>query len=145
MFGKLTTTYLLGGCKDEPPDSAVERLLAITDGAEIARWMQFPTALWLFVLVPGDPESGAFYLLDRKSGCWYWVDFEDDKYGGYSLADFDCLMKNCHFARLVEQPRLLGTCRWEVRPGVGPELLGPMPRVRSGHGRFNLTRRELSA
>ncbi len=147
MFGRLTATSLFGGCKDDVPDSAVGKLLAITDGAEIARWVQFPRALLLFVVVPGDPESGAFYVLDRKSGTWYWVDFEDDKYGGYSLADFDCLMHGCHFARLMEQPRLLDTCRWHVTPGVGPELLGPVPRERrrDRHGRFNLTTAALPA
>ncbi|MGH9448983.1 MAG: hypothetical protein ACRD11_00410 [Terriglobia bacterium] len=102
--------------------------MKITDGAEIARWVQFPSALLLFVVVPGDPESGAPHVLDRKSSTWYMVDFEDDKYGGYSEADFECLMNACRFARLAEQPRLLETCRWRVTPGAGPELLCAIPR-----------------
>lgn len=150
MFGKVTVFFSVEVRKDEPLDSAVAKLLAVTDGAEIARWMEFPRALLLFVVVPGDSESGAFYVLDRKSGTWYWVDFEDEKYGGYSEADFECLMKDCHFVRLVEQPRLLDTCRWEVRPGVGPELLGVVPQKRRRgqtrfNGRFNLTRSGLPA
>ncbi len=146
MFGKMTLTTMAELRKDEPLESAVAKFMEITDGAEIARWVQFPGALLLFVVVPGDPESGAFYVLDRKSGTWRWVDFEDEKYGGYSEADFECLMKACRFARLVEQPRLLETSAWKVAPGVGPELLGAVPRrPRRQEGKFNLTSARLLA
>jgi len=139
-FGKVMATSLIEICKSETLDSAVAKLMVITDGAEIARWVQFPRGLLLFVVVPGDPESGAFYVLDRKRGTWYWVDFEDQKYGGYSEEDFECLMKGCRFARLVEQPQLFETCRWRVTPEEGPELMGLIPRksYRSMH-RINLT------
>jgi hypothetical protein len=140
MFGKLTSTTLLELPKLEPLESAVSKLLAITDGAEIARWVEFPRGLMLFVVVPGDSESGAFYVLDRKCGTWYWVDFEDQKYGGYSEADFECLMNGCRFARLIEQPQLLELCRWRVGPEEGPELLGAQPRKsRRWERKFNLT------
>jgi len=33
----------------------------------------------LLLLVPGDPDSGAVYMLDRKKGIWYAVDFEVDQ------------------------------------------------------------------
>lgn len=139
MFGKMTVSKLLETCQGEGLDSSAAKLLEITDGAEVARWLQFPASLMLFVVVPGDPESGAVYLLDRKSGAWYWVDFEDEKYGGYSEADFDCLMKSCRFARLVEQPRLLETAVWCVTAGVGPELLGVVPRPARRRHQSNLT------
>jgi len=54
----------------------------------------------LFLLVPGDPESGAVYVLDRKAGTWYSVDFDDNQCGGYSVSHLEELLKNCHFARL---------------------------------------------
>jgi hypothetical protein len=140
MFGNLMASSLVEVHKDEPLDSTVAKLLAITDGAEIARWVQFPRGLLLFVVVPGDPESGAFYVLDRKSGTWYWVDFEDEKYGGYSAADFESLMKAGRFARLIEQPQLLSLCRWKVTTENGPELLGAVPRKsRRSNYRVNLT------
>ncbi|MGH9445841.1 MAG: hypothetical protein ACRD3O_08960 [Terriglobia bacterium] len=140
MFGKMNLSEILQIRKDEPLDSAVAALVELTDGAEIARWVQFPGALLVFAVVPGDPESGAFYVFDRKSSTWYWVDFEDDKYGGYSEADFECLMNACRFARLAEQPRLLETCRWLVTPGAGPELVCAIPRKSPrGERRFNLT------
>jgi hypothetical protein len=140
MFGKVTAISVVEVRKDETLDSAVAKLLAITDGAEIARWVQFPRGVLLFVVVPGDPESGAFYVLDRKTGTWYWVDFEDEKYGGYSEADFECLLNAGRFARLIEQPQLLSLCRWKVTSEDGPELLGAVPRRswRSEH-KFNLT------
>ena len=140
MFGNITISSLVEVRRDEPLDSAVAKLLGITDGAEVARWIEFPRALLLFVVVPGDPESGAFYVLDRKSGTWHWVDFEDQEYGGYSKTDFDRLLKAGRFARLVEQPQLLSLCRWKVTPEEGPELLGAMPRKPRRLGRaFNLT------
>lgn len=140
MFGKVTVTSLVEVRKDESLSSAVAKLLAITDGAEIARWVQFRTGLLVFVVVPGDPESGAFYVLDRKAGTWYWVDFDDQKYGGYSEADFECLMKVGRFARLIEQPQLLSLCRWKVTSEDGPELLGAAPRTaRRWERRLNLT------
>lgn len=140
MFGKLTATSLIEVQKEEMLDSAVAKLLALTDGGEVARWVQFSRGLLLFVVVPGDPESGAFYVLDRKSGTWYWVDFEDQKYGGYSEADFECLMKAGRFARLIEQPQLLSLCLWKVTSEEGPELLGAVPRkARRCERRLNLT------
>lgn len=146
MFGKVTTFTVVETRRDEPLDSAVAKLLAITDGAEIARWVEFPRALLLFVVVPGDLESGAVYVFDRKSGIWYWVDFEDDKYGGYSEADFECLMKTGRFTRLVEQPQLLSHCRWSVTPEQGPELLGAIPRKSRRFARtVHLTNTALSA
>jgi hypothetical protein len=146
MFGKMNYTEVLGLPKEEPAESAVAKLLAITDGAEIARWVQFRAGLLVFLVVPDDPESGAFYLSDRKAGVWYWVDFEDDKYGGYSEADFECLMNACRFARLVERPQLLETCQWRLVPGAGPELLCTLPRKseRREH-KFDLTSSAIQA
>jgi len=61
-------------------------------------------------------------LLDRKRGTWLWIDFKDDRYGGYSRADLDRLLEKCHFLRLVERPGLLrSNLRWVVQPGSAPE------------------------
>ena len=140
MFGTVTAISVVEVRKDEMLDSAVAKLLAITDGAEIARWVQFPRGVLLFVVVPGDAESGAFYVLDRKAGTWYLVDFEDEKYGGYSEADFECLIRAGRFARLIEQPQLLELYRWRVAPDEGPELLGVHPRKSwRSERKFNLT------
>jgi hypothetical protein len=124
MFGPMNVNPLIrirpGGPDDRSDlDRAVSSLLDQTDHPEIVRWVQFPTAVLLFLVIPGDPEGGAFYVFDRKSGTWFWVDFDDQKYGGYAISDFEDLVKRTHFLRLVEQPGLL-ECggQWFVQPGT---------------------------
>ncbi len=123
MFGCVNIEPMLRLCEGpgKPvPDlaSAVAQLLQLTEQPQVVRWIQFPAAVLLFLVVPDDPESGAFYVYDRKRGTWFWVDFEDDKFGGYNVADFERLVKQSHFLRLVEQPWLL-ECdgKWFVQPG----------------------------
>ncbi|HJT68642.1 MAG TPA: hypothetical protein VJ731_00505 [Terriglobales bacterium] len=107
-------------------EGAVGRLLELTDHAKIEKWMQFPTALFVFLLVPGDPESGAFYVYDRCARIWYWLDFDDQKYSGYTISDFDQLVRECRFLDLVEQPRLLaGKEPWFVTAGSRPQRIRP--------------------
>ena len=123
MFGQMNVDPLIrlqprGSDDHSDLDRAVSALLAKTDHPEIARWIQFPAAVLLFLVVPGDPEGGAFYVFDRKRRTWFWVDFDDQKYGGYAIADFEELVKRSPFLRLIEQPRLLeGGGRWFVQPG----------------------------
>jgi hypothetical protein len=98
MFGEMTLDPLIqlqSECSDDRCDlvRAVSVLLAKTDHPEIARWVQFPAAVLLFLVIPGDPEGGAFYVFDRKHRTWFWVDFEDLKYGGYAIAVFEELAK----------------------------------------------------
>ena len=123
MFGQMTVDPLIqlqaGGSDDRSDlDRAVSALLDRTDHPEIARWVQFSAAVLLFLAVPGDPESGAFYVFDRKRKTWFWIDFDDQEYGGYAEAHFDDLVKRSHFLCLVEQPSLL-ECggQWFVQPG----------------------------
>ena len=123
MFGQMNVDPILR-LHDVPgkpaPDleSAVARALEATGQPKAVRWVQFPSAVLVFLVVPGDAESGAFYVYDRRSGTWFWVDFEDNKFGGYNEADFERLVKESHFLRLVEQPWLL-ECdgKWYVQPG----------------------------
>jgi hypothetical protein len=42
-----------------------------------------------------------------KAGFWYAIDFDDEEYGGYNLKQFEALVKECSFLRLVERPGLL--------------------------------------
>ena len=123
MFGQMNVDPILRLHNDQgrpAPDleSAVARLLVATEQPKVVRWIQFPSAVLVFLVVPGDAESGAFYVYDRRSGTWFWVDFEDNKFGGYNEADFERLVKETHFLRLVEQPWLL-ECdgKWYVQPG----------------------------
>jgi hypothetical protein len=123
MFGQMNVEPLLRLQNDQgkpAPDleSAMARLLEVTEQPKVVRWIQFPAAVLVFLVVPHDPESGAFYVYDRKRGTWFWVDFEDNKFGGYNEADFERLVMESHFLRLVEKPWLL-ECdgKWFVQPG----------------------------
>ena len=117
MFGRVTATPLVRLDAGKELEMAVAELLATTDYPQIARWIQFPTATMLFLLVPNDPESGAIYVYDRRDGVWYWVDFQDQKYSGYNLTDLDVLLEQCQFLQLVENPHLLRDKQWFVTPG----------------------------
>jgi hypothetical protein len=127
MFGKMSVVPIVDLAfmpedVDGSVDGAVARLLEVTDHPAIAKWVQFPKALFVFLIVPGDLESGAFYIYDRRSRIWFWLDFEDEKFGGYTVSDFDSLVRECRFLDLVEQPQsLLGQNRWVIQPGVRPE------------------------
>ncbi|HEX5423745.1 MAG TPA: hypothetical protein VFW94_09370 [Candidatus Acidoferrales bacterium] len=102
-------------------DRAVARLLELTDQPRIERWVQFPKALLVFLVVAGDPESGAVYVYDRRAKVWYWIDFDDTKFGGYSIVDFDHLVRECHFLDIVEHLTLLvEKDSWIVEDGARP-------------------------
>jgi hypothetical protein len=103
-------------------DGAVARLLDATDHPKIEKWVQFPKALFVFLVVPGDTESGAFYIYDRHARIWFWVDFDDEKFGGYTVSDFDQLIRECRFLDIVEHPHLLvGKNQWVVELGLRPQ------------------------
>jgi hypothetical protein len=102
--------------------TSVGALIKVAENPEILHWIEFPNSLLLFLLVPGDPESGAVYVLDRKKGTWYSVDFEDKQFGGYSVEQFEMLLKECGFLDLVERPGLWCTgLAWVLSPGKAPE------------------------
>lgn len=125
MFGHMKAEPILrvrGAC---PVEDAVVALIKATDDAQAVRWVEFPAALLVFVMVTGDPQSGAFYVLDRKSGTWLWVDFEDEKYGGYSIGEFEALVRDYDFLSLVERPGLLkGGLGWLLQLGEPAETVG---------------------
>lgn len=127
MFGKTNVVRIADlrcAAKDAggSVDGAIAKLLDLTEYPRIEKCVQFPKALFVFLVVPGDPESGAFYVYDRRARVWYWVDFDDEKFGGYSVGDFDRLVRECRFLDLVEQPRLLtGKAPWIVTPGSRPQ------------------------
>ena len=126
MFGKMNVLPVvdLRNAPDEVgrcSDAAVARLLDATEHPTIAKWVQFPKALFLFLVVAGAPESGAFYVYDRFARIWFWIDFDDEKFGGYTVSDFDGLVRECRFLDIVERPHLLASQnRWIVEPGLRP-------------------------
>ena len=125
MFGHMKAQPILT-VASSPIEPAVAALLAATENAQLARWIEFPASMLLFATVPGDPNSGAFYVLDRKTGTWFWVDFEDQEYGGYCASDFDLLVHEYDFLSLVERPALLrASPGWLLEPGKPAEMAAP--------------------
>jgi hypothetical protein len=122
MFGRMMVTPILQVGADADLHTAITALLQAAEQAEIVRWIEFPASVLLFLLVPGDPESGAIYVLDRKQGTWYAVDFDDEQFGGYSVNQLDQLLSECRFLDLVERPSLWRTgLSWCVERGQVPE------------------------
>jgi hypothetical protein len=112
-----------------PVEEAIGSLIKATDEAQAVRWLEFPAAVLLFVIVPEDTQSGAFYVLDRRTGTWLWVDFEDEQYGGYSIGDFEALVREYDFLSLVERPGLLkGGLGWLLQADKPAEMVGANKR-----------------
>lgn len=125
MFGHMKAEPILS-IGASSAEQAVDALLRVTDNAQPIRWIEFPGAILVLVLVPGDQDSGALYVLDRKTGTWFWIDFEDEQYGGYNASDFDLLVNEYDFLSLVERPGLLrATPGWLLEPGKPAEMAHP--------------------
>ncbi len=122
MFGRMMIEPLVQVDPGADLQTAMAALVKVTETVEIVRWIEFPASVLLFLLVPGDSESGAVYVLDRKKGTWYAVDFEDEQFGGYSVSQLETLLKECNFLDLIERPGLWRTgLQWVVLPGMVPE------------------------
>jgi len=92
----MTVTLILQAGANADLQTAIASLSKAAEPAEIVRWIEFPNSVLLFLLVPGDPESGASYILDRKTGTWYSVDFDDTQYGGYRVSHLEELRVRRH-------------------------------------------------
>jgi hypothetical protein len=126
MFGHMTATPILSDTRRCSVEETVKALSEATEGAIPMRWIEFPTSVLVFAAVAGNPESGAFYVLDRRTGTWLWVDFEDEQYAGYEVRDFDLLVHEYDFLSLVERPALLSAAPgWRLEPGKPAEMAGP--------------------
>ena len=122
MFGRMMVEPLVQVDLGADLQSTVAALIKVAENVEIVRWIEFPASVLLFLLVPGDPDSGAVYVLDRKKGTWYAVDFEDEQFGGYSVSQLEMLLNDCKFLDLIERPGLWRAgLPWLVLPGTVPE------------------------
>ena len=66
MFGQMTVEPVVQVDPGVDLQIAVAALTKVADNVEIVRWIELPASVLLFLLVPGDPDSGAVYGLDRK-------------------------------------------------------------------------------
>ena len=120
MFGRMMVEPVVHVYPGVDLQTAVTALIKVAENVEIVRWIELPASVLLFLLVPGDPESGAAYVLDRKNGTWYAIDFEDEQFGGYSVSQLEKLLNDCKFLDLIERPGLWRSgLRWMVLPECG--------------------------
>ena len=123
MFGRMMVEPVVRVDPGVDLQTAVATLLKVAESVEIVRWIELPASVLLFLLVPGDPESGAAYVLDRKNGTWYAIDFEDEQFGGYSVSQLEELLNDGKLLDLIERPGLWRTgLSWLVLPGKPPEV-----------------------
>ncbi len=84
-------------------------IFAFLDWAEgiATRWIQMPTGVLLFVMVPDDPRSGACYIHDRRRGVFHLLDLPGESNGQLTTGDFDRLVRGHHLLNMVRRPWLL--------------------------------------
>ena len=145
MFGRMSAMPFVRLDAGKELEVAVAELLAATDYPEIARWIQLPRGLMLFLMVPGDrtrsqkPEvrkrhteaevrkSGSEQAAtNQRSGVGKWHRRHDGQPridGGYSLTELEVLLGRCYFLRLVENPRCLRRSEWFLTPGQVPQVV----------------------
>jgi len=68
MFGRTMIEPLVQVDPGGDLQSAMAALVKVTETVEIVRWIEFPASVLLFLLVPGDPDSGAVYVLIARMG-----------------------------------------------------------------------------
>ena len=123
MFGRMSVDVILSVKRGCDPLDAVKSLVELAEGVKVMKWIEFPDSILVFLIIPGDVTSGSIYVLDRKSGVWYWLDFEDDHYGGYSPEELERLLSECNLLSLIERPALLRTgFKWVVERGRIPTV-----------------------
>ena len=104
---KLLEVEELGLERNASADCAVRTFAAWAE-ARIVKWIQFPRGVLLFLMVPGDVESGHFYLLDRPKRTFYELNIDGDgRWGGYRQDEFDGLTNSLGLKGLAERPRTL--------------------------------------
>ena len=76
--------------------------------AKLVRWLDFAKGALLFLMVPGDSESGTFYIYDRDRSSFYPLSLPiEQRYGGFREDEFESLTKAFDLVRLARNPRVL--------------------------------------
>src|SRR6516165_8193218 len=76
--------------------------------ARLVRWLDFAKGALLFLMVPGDSESGAFYIYDRDRSAFYALTLPiQQRYGGFREEEFESLAKTFDLVALARNPGAL--------------------------------------
>ncbi|MEI9978422.1 MAG: hypothetical protein WDN23_05375 [Edaphobacter sp.] len=107
-LGALTARYLFGwdDYAGRTTQESVETFLNLNDSVA-ARWIESPKGVMLLQMVPGDPTSGAIYVLDRKLQYWSMLCFDEAEDDQFTAEKFDRAFSEYDLFRYVEQPLLL--------------------------------------
>jgi len=76
--------------------------------ARLVRWLDFAKGALLFLMVPGDSESGVFYIYDRGRSSFYPLSLPIERgYGGFREEEFEALTEAFDLVALARNPRVL--------------------------------------
>ena len=76
--------------------------------ARLVRWLDFAKGALLFLMVPGDSESGTFYIYDRERSSFYPLSLPiEQRYSGFREEEFEFLTKAFDLVALARNPRVL--------------------------------------
>ena len=87
-------------------DQTVNTFLTVGE-AVLSRLIQGPRGAMILSMVPGDTESGAIYVYDRRRGDVYMLCFDDVLDDQFSAEAFDRVFAEYDLFRYVDQPGLL--------------------------------------
>ena len=84
----------------------VSQFVAAAEGV-IAHWVEYDKGVLLFIMVPGDKRSGAFYVYDRKLGNFWLLEPKDGVFGGYSIREMPQKIRQFRLLDFAENPARL--------------------------------------
>ncbi len=84
----------------------ISRFVTATEGV-VAHWVEYAKGVLLFVMTPGDKQSGAFYIYDRQQGSFWLVEPADGVFGGYSFSEMQRKMRAFRLSDFAENPARL--------------------------------------
>ena len=62
MFGPMMVEPVVQVEPGVDLQTAAATLIRVAENVEVVRWIELPASVLLFLLVPGDPDSGAVYV-----------------------------------------------------------------------------------
>src|ERR1700677_1856431 len=105
-LGPLTAHYLFGCDEHVGPtiQDSINAFLTLSE-AFPTRWIESAKGAMLLQMVPGDPASGAIYVLDRKYGLWFLLCFDDAADDQFTSEKFDKVFSEYDLFQYVDQPQ----------------------------------------
>ena len=88
---------------DADVTEVVSRFVTLAEGV-VAHWVEYAKGVLLFIMVPGDKRSGAFYIYDRKLGNFWLLEPTDGVFGGYSIGEMHQKIRHFRLLDFAENP-----------------------------------------